>query len=56
MYIKQQLTVRLHTTILTTVRVSFSPEIQKFHNVGKTENFNKTDTKSNGEVNINLIL
>ena len=46
----QQLTVRLHTTTLMTVLFSF-PQNQKFHNVRKTENFNKTDTNGNGEVN-----
>ena len=43
----QQLTS--HTTILTTVRFSFSQNTEISHRQ-KTENFNKTDTNGN-EVN-----
>ena len=46
----QQLTVRLHTTTLMTVRFSFSQntEISRQKN---RKNFNKTDTNGNCEVN-----
>ena len=46
----QQLTVRLHTTILMIVRFSFSQNTE-ISQRQKTENFNKTDTSGNGEVN-----
>ena len=45
----QQLTVRQASH--TQLSDSRSLRMQKFHNVRKTENFNKTDTNGNGEVN-----
>ena len=48
----QQLTVRFHTTIFAIPRFSFSLNTEILQRK-KTENFNKTDTNVNGEVNKN---
>ena len=46
----QQLTVTFHTTILAILRFSFSQNTEILQRQ-KPENFNKTDTNVNGEVN-----